>query len=131
MVGSSATISVPKDAEQVDGTGKTLLPGLFDMHVHLGPVAGLLHIASGVTSVRDMGDDIEALKHRQEQWDSGVAIGPRIWKAGFIDGRGPFQAPTGLDADSDEEAQAAVNRYADLGYIQIKLYSSLKPELVH
>lgn len=130
MVGSSATISVPKDAEQVDGTGKTLFPGLFDMHVHLGPVAGLLHIASGVTSVRDMGNDVEALKHLQEQWDSGVAIGPRIWKAGFIDGRGPFQAPTGLYADSDEEAQAAVSRYADLGYIQIKLYSSLKPELV-
>src|SRR5438477_212339 len=59
-----------------------------------------------------------------------VAIGPRVWKCGFIDGHGPFQAPTGLYADTAEEAQAAVNRYADLGYIQIKLYSSLKPEFV-
>jgi hypothetical protein len=130
MVGPSAAISVPKDAQRIDGTGKTLLPGLFDMHVHLQPVDGLLHIASGVTSVRDMGNDIEQLKHLQEQWDSGVAIGPRVWKAGFIDGRGPFQAPTGLYADTAEEAQAAVNRYADLGYIQIKIYSSVKPELV-
>jgi imidazolonepropionase-like amidohydrolase len=130
MVGPSAAISVPKDAERIDGTGKTLLPGLFDMHVHLEPLDGLLHIASGVTSVRDMGNDIDELKHLQDQWDSGVAIGPRVWKAGFIDGRGPFQAPTGLYADTADEAQAAVNRYADLGYIQIKVYSSLKPELV-
>jgi imidazolonepropionase-like amidohydrolase len=130
MVGPSGSVSVPKDAQRIDGTGKTLLPGLFDMHVHAQAVDGLLHIASGVTTVRDMGNDIDELKHLQGQWDSGTAIGPRVWKAGFIDGRGPFQAPTGLYADTVEEAQAAVNRYADLGYFQIKVYSSLKPELV-
>jgi hypothetical protein len=130
MVGASGSVNVPKDAQRIDGTGKTLLPGLFDMHVHAQAVDGLLHIASGVTTVRDMGNDIDELKHLQGQWDSGTAIGPRVWKAGFIDGRGPFQAPTGLYADSVEEAQAAVNRYADLGYFQIKVYSSLKPELI-
>jgi hypothetical protein len=130
MVGPSTAVIVPKDAQHIDGNGKTLLPGLFDMHAHLQPVDGLLNIASGVTSARDMGNDIEDLKHLQGQWDSGTTIGPRVWKAGFIDGRGPFQAPTGLYADTAEEADAAVNRYADLGYIQIKLYSSLKPELV-
>jgi len=130
MVGPSAAVIVPKDAQHIDGTGKTLLPGLFDMHAHAQPLDGLLNIASGVTSVRDMGNDIEELKHLQSQWDSGAAIGPRIWKAGFIDGHGPFQAPTGLYADTVEEAQTDVNRYADLGYIQIKVYSSLKPELV-
>jgi hypothetical protein len=130
VVGPSTAVRVPKDAQHIDGTGKTLLPGLFDMHAHAQPLDGFLNIASGVTSVRDMGNDIEELKHLQTQWDSGVAIGPRVWKAGFIDGRGPFQAPTGLYADTLEEAQAAVNRYADLGYIQIKVYSSLKPELV-
>ncbi len=130
IVGPSAAVVVPKDAQQVDGTGKTLLPGLFDMHVHAQPVDGLLNIASGVTSVRDMGNDIEGLKHLQTQWDNGKAIGPRVWKAGLIDGHGPFQAPTGLYADTIEEAEAEVNRYADLGYIQIKIYSSVKPEFV-
>jgi hypothetical protein len=77
-----------------------------------------------------MGNDIDELKHLQDQWDSGTAIGPRVWKAGFIDGHGPFQAPTGLYADTVEQARAAVNRYADLGYIQIKVYSSLNPEFV-
>lgn len=128
--GPAATVDLPKDAEIVDGTGKTLIPGLFDMHAHATAGDGILNIASGVTTVRDMGNDIEELKHLQEHWDSGTAIGPRLWKSGFIDGHGPFQAPTGLYADTLEEAQAAVNRYADLGYIQIKLYSSLKPEFV-
>ncbi len=129
-VGRSSTVVVPNGAQRIDGSGKTLLPGLFDMHVHAQPLDGFLHIASGVTSVRDMGNDIEELKHLQTQWDTGATIGPRLWKAGFIDGRGPFQAPTGLYADTAEEAQAAVNRYADLGYVQIKVYSSLKPELL-
>jgi len=130
QAGAAASIQPPKDAERIDGRGKTLLPGLFDMHVHAQPLDGLLNIASGVTSVRDMGNSIDDLQRLEKQWQSGAAIGPRVWKSGFIDGHGPFQAPTGLYADTAEEAQAAVNRYADLGYIQIKLYSSLKPEFV-
>jgi hypothetical protein len=129
-VAPSASATVPPDAQLIDGRGKTLLPGLFDMHTHLQPVDGLLHIASGVTTARDMGNDIDELKHLQDQWDNGTAIGPRVWKAGLIDAHGPFQSPTGLYTDTVEQARAAVNRYADLGYIQIKLYSSLNPEFV-
>jgi cytosine/adenosine deaminase-related metal-dependent hydrolase len=130
QAGAAASIHIPKDAEHIDGADKTLLPGLFDMHAHAQPLDGLLNIASGVTTVRDMGNDIEELGRLQGQWQSGAAIGPRVWKSGFIDGPGPFQAPTGLYVTTEEEGRAAVNRYADLGYIQIKLYSSLKPELV-
>jgi len=130
QAGPAASVQVPKDAERIDGRGKTLLPGLFDMHAHAQPLDGLLNIASGVTSVRDMGNGIEELSRLQDRWKSGEAIGPRVWKAGMIDGPGPFQVPTGLYVSTEEEARAAVNKYADLGYIQIKLYSSLKPELV-
>lgn len=100
------------------------------MHAHAQAGDGILNVASGVTGVRDMGNDIEELQHLQDRWQNGTAIGPRVWKSGIIDGRGPFQVPTGLYADTAAEAAAAVNRYADLRYIQIKLYSSLKPELV-
>jgi hypothetical protein len=129
-VGPASSVHAPADAERVDGTGKTILPGLFDMHVHAQALDGILNIASGVTSVRDMGNDIDQLRSLQDQWQNGTAIGPRVWKAGFIDGHGPFQAPTGLYADTAAEAEAAVNRYADLGYVQIKLYSSLNPDFV-
>jgi hypothetical protein len=128
--GAFASVRIPKDAEIVDGTGKTLVPGLFDMHAHALALDGIMNIASGVTTVRDMGNDIDELKHLQDQWDSGTTIGPHVWKSGFIDGHGPFQAPTGLYADTAEEAKTAVNRYADLGYVQIKLYSSLSPDFV-
>jgi imidazolonepropionase-like amidohydrolase len=121
---------VPADAERVDGRGRTLLPGLFDMHMHASAADGLLDIASGVTAGRDLGNDAADLKRLTTQWDSGTAIGPQVWKAGIIDGRGPFQVPTGAYADTPAEAVAAVERYADLGYVQIKLYSSLKPALV-
>ena len=129
-VGPANSVHVPNGAQHIDGRGRTLLPGLFDMHAHAQAIDGLLNVASGVTSIRDMGNDIEELKHLQDRWAAGEAIGPRVWKAGFIDGRGPFQAPTGLYADNVDEARAGVNRYADLGYIQIKIYSSVKPELV-
>ena len=129
-VGPSGSMQVPADAERVDGTGKTILPGLFDMHAHVQALDGIMNVASGVTSVRDMGNDIKDLQHLDEQWQNGTTIGPRVSKAGFIDGHGEFQAPTGLYADTEAEAVAAVNRYADLGYVQIKLYSSLNPEFV-
>jgi Amidohydrolase family len=129
-VGEANAVPVPANADHIDGRGKTLLPGLFDMHVHVQSVDGILHMASGVTSVRDMGNDIDEIRRLQDQWDSGTAIGPHLWKSGIIDGRGQFQVPTGLYADTVGEALAGVNRYADLGYIQIKLYSSLNPEFV-
>ncbi len=130
QMGPAASITVTAGAQRIDGHGKTLLPGLFDMHTHNQALDGLLHIASGVTSVRDMGNGIEELQHLQTQWDSGAAIGPRVSKAGLIDGPGQYQAPTGIFAATQEEALAAVKRYADLGYIQIKLYSSLDPAFV-
>lgn len=129
-VGPSQSEKLPKNAEGTDGRGKTLVPGLFDMHAHLQPLDGLLNIASGVTSARDMANDIDELGRLAGQWQSGAAIGPRVWKAGIIDGPGPYQGPTAVLVSTPEEARAAVNRYADLGYIQIKLYSSLNPELV-
>lgn len=129
-VGPTGSVEVSGAAERIDGRGKTLLPGLFDMHAHLSAVDGLLNIASGVTSARDMGNDMEELKHLQDGWDSGAVVGPRVWKAGIVDGHGPYQVPTGLYADTLPEALDAVHRYAALGYVQIKVYSSLHPEFV-
>jgi imidazolonepropionase-like amidohydrolase len=129
--GAADKVVVPSGAERIDGHGKTLLPGLFDMHVHVGGgLDGILHVASGVTSVRDMGNSIETLAQMDEQWRNGTGIGPRVAKAGLIDAPGPYQAPTGLFAATQAEANAAVNKYADLGYVQTKLYSSFDPKLV-
>ena len=115
----------------IDGKGKTLLPGLWDMHVHMSDnVDGILHMAAGVTHVRDMGNS-ELLLERIKQINEGKIIGPRVEiMSGFIDGAGPFAAPTGALINNVEEGKKAIKNYAEKGYQQIKLYSSIKPEWV-
>jgi imidazolonepropionase-like amidohydrolase len=129
-VGADGQVPLPQNAEIIDAAGKTLMPGLWDMHVHVAPGDGLLHMACGVTSVRDLANDTDFLMQTRSRFDAGTEIGPRVVMAGFIDGRGPYQGPTKVFADTEEEAKAAIDNYARLGYIQIKVYSSLKPELL-
>ena len=129
-VGEDGKVQVPPGAEIIDAGGKFLMPGLWDMHVHLAPNDGLLNMAAGVTSVRDLANDIDQLAAMQSRFDQGTEIGPRVLKAGFLDGRGPFAGPTKVFADSEQEAKDDIDRYAKLGYVQIKIYSSIKPELV-
>jgi imidazolonepropionase-like amidohydrolase len=117
-------------AEVIDATGKTLLPGLWDMHTHVGDNDGLLNLAAGVTTVRDLANDTESLLARRKRIEEGKEIGTRIVIAGIIDGRGPFQGPTKVLVSTEDEARAAVDNYVKLGYVQIKIYSSVKPELV-
>jgi imidazolonepropionase-like amidohydrolase len=129
-VGPDGKVDLPPNAETIDAAGKTLMPGLWDMHVHVQPGDGLLHMSCGVTSVRDLANDTDFLMQLRSRFDAGTEIGPRVVMAGFIDGRGPYQGPTKVFADTEEEARAAIDNYARLGYIQIKVYSSLKPELL-
>lgn len=129
-VGADGQIPLPKNAEIIDAAGKTLMPGLWDMHVHVAPGDGMLHMSCGVTSVRDLANDTDFLMQTRSRFDAGTEIGPRVVMAGFIDGRGPYQGPTKVFADTEEEAKAAIDNYAKLGYVQIKVYSSLKPELL-
>lgn len=120
----------PGTAQVIDGSGKVLLPGLWDMHAHVGPNDGLLNLAAGVTTVRDMGNDIDDLTARRHRIESGDEIGTRIIPCGLIDGPGPYQGPTKILASNEAEARAYVDQFASLGYPQIKIYSSVKPELV-
>jgi Amidohydrolase family len=126
----TASETAGKAAERIDGGGGTLLPGLWDMHVHVGDDDGLLNIAAGVTSVRDLANDTDELEARRKRYDSGVEIGPRVIAAGFMDGPGPYQGPTKVLVDTEAKVHEAIARYAALGYPQIKVYSSIKPELV-
>jgi hypothetical protein len=101
------------------------------MHVHLAFESGaLMNLAAGVTSVRDLANDTDRLLEARRGYDEGTTIGPRVILAGFVDGPGPYAGPTKVLVDSPGEATQAVDRYKSLGYEQIKIYSSVKPELV-
>lgn len=129
-VGPDGEVEIPAGATRIDATGKTLLPGLWDMHTHLSEVDGILHLAAGVTTVRDLANDVERVTGLRKAWDEGSAIGPRTILAGILDGPGPYAGPTKALVSTEAEAHAWIARYASLGYEQIKLYSSLDPALV-
>ncbi|MEQ9590990.1 MAG: amidohydrolase family protein [Cyclobacteriaceae bacterium] len=126
----SAGASVPEVAREIDGTDRTFLPGLFDMHTHLGRSDGILNLAAGVTSVRDLANSLD-LPEIRDEFNENKVLGPRILiMSGFIDKAGPYAGPIGKIVSSLEEALAAVDYYYERGYQQIKLYSSIEPEWV-
>ena len=128
---STAKIVIPDGYQVIDAQNKFVMPGMWDMHVHLGDASsGLLHVACGVTNVRDMGNG-KSLLDLKADIDNGTTIGPRIQTmSGFIDGAGPYTGPIGAKINTVEEGKAAIKEYAEAGYQQIKLYSSIKPEWV-
>ena len=116
------------DAMRVDGSGKSLMPGLWDMHAHFSLSDGVLNIAGGITNVRNIGGVHDKTIELTEKHDSGEVIGPNTYRAGFMDKAGPYAS--GWAAESLQDALDRVDFYAENGYIQIKLYSSIEPEWV-
>ncbi|HEY0686501.1 MAG TPA: amidohydrolase family protein [Steroidobacter sp.] len=129
-VGANGKVTIPAGAERIDARGRALLPGLADMHVHLGEDEGMQHLAAGVTTVRDLAGDTDALLAMKGRVEAGEEIGPRIFMSGILDGPGPFAGPTKVLVDTEDEVRDAVDNYARLGYQGVKIYSSIKPELV-
>jgi imidazolonepropionase-like amidohydrolase len=129
-VGPDGSLAIPADAERVAARGRMVLPGLWDMHVHVDGLGGLLHIAAGVTTVRDLANDTEPLLDRKRRFDEGTLVGPRVILGGLMDGPGPFAGPTSVLVDTEDEIREAIENYARLGYEQIKIYSSIDPEFV-
>jgi len=131
-VAPDARLQADVDAEVIDAHGRFLMPGLWDNHQHFDGVDGMLDIANGVTSARDMANDTNVFLKRVARFDAGTEVGPRVLKAGIVDGKGPNSGPFERRAfvDTAEQATALVDWYAEHGYAQIKIYMSLKPELV-
>ena len=129
-VGPDADVKAPANAEIIDAHDHFLMPGLWDNHQHFSDNDGALDLANGVTSARDMANDTDTFLQRVARFDNGTELGPRVLKAGIIDGTGEFAGPTKMRVDTAEQAIQDVDWYADHGYAQIKIYSSVKPELV-
>jgi len=130
-VGPATQIKIPASAQVIDGAGKTLIPGLWDNHQHyFDDATGPLLLASGITSVRDPGNQPQQLMARKQRIDQGQLLGTRIVPSLLIDGAGPYTAQVGVTVHNQEEAIAAVRRAKQDGYFAIKLYGSLDPAWV-
>ncbi|MEQ9300265.1 MAG: amidohydrolase family protein [Cyclobacteriaceae bacterium] len=120
---------VPSGTMTLVGTGKTLMPGMFDMHTHNTKFRGALHLAGGITSVRDLANNKQVMG-LADQFNNNKIMGPRIVKfCGIIDGSGPF-ANTRNVVNTLEEGLAEIEDYKRFGYDQIKLYSSIRTDWV-
>ena len=129
-IGKKNVVKIPAGAQIVNAEGKTILPGLWDMHAHFQQAEwGPAYLGAGVTTVRDVGNEFEYINAIQESINSGQGVGPHILKAGIIDGSGEIALGV-INATNKEEAIAAVRKYKQHGFVQVKLYSSVKPNVV-
>ena len=130
IAGVGKDLRVPQGAETIDLKGKAVLPGLWDMHAHFSDGDGVMDVASGITSARDVGNKPDTLDDYKKRFDEGRAIGPHLYRAGFIEGRGKDAAHAEVTATNEAEAKAAVAYYAARHYDMIKIYNSVPPEIV-
>ena len=114
----------------IDGANGTLVPGLYEMHGHLDQDEAMTNLLSGITSIRDMGNNNGVLDGLIRRIEAGTIAGPRVTRSGFIEGKSPFNANMGIVVDSESAALDAVRWYGARGYWQIKIYNSINPAWV-
>jgi imidazolonepropionase-like amidohydrolase len=128
--GPRASVTVPAGATTVDVSGKTIMPGLWDMHAHFQQVEqGAAYLASGVTTVRDLGNILEFVTGVRDAIDAGKGLGPRILADGLVDGEGPKAAGT-ITIKSNGDIVPVLERLKKAGCLEVKIYSSIDPHLV-
>ncbi|MBI1762358.1 MAG: amidohydrolase family protein [Acidobacteria bacterium] len=125
---------LPPNAEIIDASGKFLIPGLWDMHIHLTnqPDQTLsrewmlpLLTAFGVTGIREMGGDWQHIHNLRQAISASQSIGPRIIAPGpFVDGPGFVDKPV----RTPEKARQQVRELKTLGVDFIKVQANLSPE---
>ncbi|MGH9748033.1 MAG: amidohydrolase family protein [Candidatus Acidiferrales bacterium] len=137
-IAKSGSVQIPKGAQLINGHGKFLIPGLWDMHTHIAGVSANpswarnvlipLLVANGITGIRDMGGDLDALEEWRREIESGTLIGPRIVAAGpmLLPARraGAPTAPADpavLRVGTPGEARAAVDSLQKRGANFIKI----------
>jgi imidazolonepropionase-like amidohydrolase len=128
--GSRSQVKVPKGARTVDARGKYLVPGLWDMHAHFFKAEfGPAYLAAGITTARDVGNEFEFVTTLRDAIRSGRGLGPSMLLAGYIEGKNNDRS-FDIQVDTAEEARAAVRRYKEAGFEQIKIRDRIKPDIL-
>jgi imidazolonepropionase-like amidohydrolase len=131
-IGASETVHVPRSATVVDGRGRYLIPGLWDMHTHAlwDPAVRAtffpLFVANGVTGIRDMGAPLAEMLTGRADVRTGRVVGPRIVAAGpILDGPHPVDPTISMAIGESTAARLAVDSLARAGVDFIKVYTLL------
>lgn len=122
---------VPARAQIIDGAGKTLVPGLWDSHMHFpDDASGPMLLSLGITSCRDPGNVNELTLARAERRAHDLLLTPRVYPSVLIDGKGPNTAQVATVVTTQEEALAAVRKAKADGFLGIKIYGTFDPSWV-
>ncbi|MDE2436735.1 MAG: amidohydrolase family protein [Sphingomonadales bacterium] len=124
-VGPAGSTPVPAAAKVFDGTGKTLVPGLWDCHMHFGDdYTGPQELSLGVTSVRDPGNNDFLTIDRAKRAAAGQLLTPHVYPSSLIDGKGPYTAQVANVATSQDDALALVRKAKADGFTGVKFYGT-------
>ncbi len=127
-VGPAAATKVPAGAQVIAGAGMTLVPGLWDCHMHVGDdYTGPQELSLGVTSVRDPGNDDLKTIDRRTRVAAGDLLFPHVYPSSLIDGKGPYTAQVANVATSEAEAIRLVDRAKANGFTGVKFYGTFDP----
>jgi imidazolonepropionase-like amidohydrolase len=133
-VGPADSVATPPGATVIDATGKTVMPGMWEMHAHdqiTSQTSGApMQLARGITTSRDMAADIDVAVSDRDRAAAGKIVSPRMILAGFMEGPLAWAGPTGVLVRNEAEARVWVAKYDSLGYKQFKLYNDVHPDLV-
>lgn len=125
-VGPSRTTKVPPGVEQIDGRGRTLVPGLWDAHMHVtNDFTGVQELSLGVTSIRDPGNSDTATIDRAKRRAAGTLLFPHVYASSLIDGKGTYTAQVANVATSEADTVALVRKAKANGFIGVKFYGTL------
>lgn len=128
-IGAAGTIKPPAGAVILDGRGKTLLPGLWDSHLHVGGDDWnlLQNVATGITNYRSPGTMIDEAQSITRRQATGELLAPDGKVAVIVDRKDPLAAQGALTVTSAEEAIAAVRKIKAAGMWGVKFYTSMTP----
>lgn len=129
-IGRRADVAIPDNARVIDVSGRTLIPGLWDMHAHSNQVQWApAYLAGGVTTIRDLGNELEFATAFRDAIDLDGAMGPDILLAGMVDGAG-ITGNGVIRATTPAEARDVVALYHEHGYKQVKIYTAIEADVL-
>lgn len=127
-IGAAGSLKAPAGARVIDGRGKTLVPGIWDSHLHIGDDWSVLsNIANGITSFRSPGTTFDRAVEVVKRRAAGDLLMGEPFISAIVDKKDPLAAQGAEVVSSAEETVAAVRRIKDAGLWGVKFYTSMNP----